>query len=194
MEEDKDSMQTEGLDARVAEDAGAPAEDRGPALADALAAKTAELERLQDRYLRLQAEFENWKKRAAREKADYMKFANEELILRLLPVLDNLDRAIASTPSEGPCAPLREGVEMTARLFRATLERAGVSAVEALGRPFDPTVHQAVAQIEGPSEENLVVEEVQKGYLLEGRVLRPAMVTVSRAVAGNGEGREDRPA
>jgi molecular chaperone GrpE len=66
--------------------------------------------------------------------------------------------------------------------------------VEALGQPFDPGIHQAVAQVESPGEENLVVEEVQKGYLLEGRVLRPAMVKVSRAVSGNGEGSEDHPA
>jgi molecular chaperone GrpE len=174
--------------------AEAPAGDRAPNLADELAAKTAELERLQERLLRLQAEFENWKRRSAREKADFLKFANEELLLTLLPVLDNLDRAIASTPAEGPCAPLREGVEMTARLFRGVLERAGVRPVEAVGHPFDPGVHQAVAQVEAPGEENRVVEEVQKGYLLEGRVLRPAMVKVSRAASGNGEGPEGHPA
>ncbi len=168
-----------------------PAEE----LQEALAAKSAELERMQDRLLRLQAEFENWKKRTAREKADFLKFATEELLLQLLPVLDNLDRALASVPAEGPCAPLHQGVEMTARLFRSTLERAGVTPVQAVGRPFDPGVHQAVAQVESAGgRENLVVEEVQKGYLLEGRVLRPAMVKVSRAVPpGDGAGGEGAP-
>ncbi len=164
-------------------------------LQEALAAKSAELERMQDRLLRLQAEFENWKKRTAREKADFLKFATEDLLLKLLPVLDNLERALASAPAEGACTPLHEGVAMTARLFRSTLERAGVTPVAALGTPFDPGLHQAVAQVEsagGP--ENVVVEEVQKGYLLEGRVLRPAMVKVSRAVPpGDGQSREGAP-
>ena len=168
--------------------ASAEREPALPDLAEALKAKSQELERLQERLLRLQAEFDNTRKRAAREKAEFLKFANEELLLRLLPVLDNLDRAIASASPDGACASLRDGVEMTARLFRSTLERVGVRPVEAMGRPFDPTVHQAVAQVEAPGqEENLVVEEVQKGYLLEGRVLRPAMVKVSRAVAGSSE-------
>jgi molecular chaperone GrpE len=149
MAEDKQTTQATGLDGPVAEgQAEAPAGDREPELADALAAKAAELERLQERLLRLQAEFDNWKKRSAREKADVIRFANEELLLTLLPVLDNLDRAIASAPAGGgPCGALREGVEMTARLFRGAMERAGVRAVEAVGRPFDPGVHQAVAQV-----------------------------------------------
>jgi molecular chaperone GrpE len=155
-----------------------------PTEATALAEKTAEAERLQDRLRRLQAEFENSKKRVARERADFLKFATEELLLKFLPVLDNLERAVASTPTEGPCAPFREGVDMTARLFRTTLERAGVTPVTAVGEPFDPSRHQAVAHVEAPGvPENQVVEEVQKGYLLEGRVLRPAMVKVSRAGA-----------
>jgi len=160
-----------------------------PAEAAALAEKTAEVERLQDRLRRLQAEFDNSKKRMARERADFLKFATEELLLQFLPVLDNLERAIASTPAERPYAPFREGVEMTARLFRTTLERAGVTPGAALGEAFDPSRHQAVAQVEAPGvEENRVVEEVQKGYLLEGRVLRPAMVKVSRpGSAGPGE-------
>ncbi|HTU03639.1 MAG TPA: nucleotide exchange factor GrpE [Candidatus Sulfotelmatobacter sp.] len=159
-------------------------EAAAPDLAEALKAKSQELERLQERLLRLQAEFDNTKKRVAREKAEFLKFANEDLLLRLLPVLDNLERALASAPPDRASASLREGVEMTARLFRSTLEKVGVRPVEALGQPFDPTLHQAVAQVESPAgEENLVIEEIQKGYLLEGRVLRPAMVKVSRAIA-----------
>jgi molecular chaperone GrpE len=197
MGEHNDTMETRRSPAAEAAGGDVP-EASGASVAelqDALAAKTAEAERLQDRLLRLQAEFENWKKRAAREKADFLKFANEELILKLLPVLDNLDRAILSAPAEGPGAALRDGVEMTARLFRSTLERAGVTAVQALGQPFDPSVHQAVAQVEAAgAEDPVVVEEVQKGYLLEGRVLRPAMVKVSRPAAPtDGQGREGSP-
>ncbi|MBI4839588.1 MAG: nucleotide exchange factor GrpE [candidate division NC10 bacterium] len=162
------------------------------ALREALAAKTQEAERLQGRLLRLHAEFENYKKRMVREKAEFLKFAHEGLILEFLPILDNLERALASARAEAGSTPLLEGLEMIARLFRSVLEKAGVKPMEALGQPFDPGYHQAVAQVESSDQDaNLVVEEIQKGYLIEGRVLRPAMVKVSRAVSsvsGDGAG------
>jgi len=155
-----------------------------PAVQDeALAAKTQEAERLQDRLVRLQAEFENYKKRMAREKAEYLKFATEGLLLEFLPVLDNLERAIASARAEATShEAVVAGIDMIVRLFRATLEKAGVKPLDAVGKPFDPNLHQAVAQVESPGgPDNVVVEEIQKGYLLEGRVLRAAMVKVCRA-------------
>jgi len=154
-----------------------------PAQDEALAAKAQEVERLQDRLIRLQAEFENYKKRMAREKAEFLKFATEGLLLDFLPVLDNLERAIASARAEtANHEAVVEGIDMIARLYRATLEKAGVKPMEAVGQPFDPSLHQAVAQVESPGgQDNVVVEEIQKGYLLEGRVLRAAMVKVSRA-------------
>ena len=157
--------------------------DAPPAQDEALAAKVQEVERLQDRLVRLQAEFENYKKRMAREKAEFLKFAAEGLLLEFLPVLDNLERAIASARAETAShEAMVEGIDMIARLFRATLEKAGVKPMEAVGKPFDPSLHQAVAQVESPGEQdNVVVGEIQKGYLLEGRVLRAAMVKVSRA-------------
>ncbi|MBI2115015.1 MAG: nucleotide exchange factor GrpE, partial [candidate division NC10 bacterium] len=149
-------------------------------------------ERLQGRLLRLHAEFENYKKRMVREKAEFLKFAHEGLILEFLPILDNLERARASARAEAGSTPLLEGLEMIARLFRSVLEKAGVKPMEARGQPFDPGHHQAVAQVESSDQDaNLVVEEIQKGYLIEGRVLRPAMVKVSRAVSsvsGDGTG------
>jgi molecular chaperone GrpE len=153
-------------------------------LEQALAAKTQELERLQDRLIRLQAEFDNFKKRMAREKAEFLKFANESLLGELLPVLDNLERAVASARAEASPGALADGIEMIVRLFHATLEKFGVKPMEAAGKPFDPSLHQAVAQVESPDgSENLVVDEIQKGYMLEGRVLRAAMVRVSRPAA-----------
>jgi molecular chaperone GrpE len=155
-----------------------------PAAADeALAAKAQEVERLKDRLVRLQAEFENYKKRMAREKAEFLKFATEGLLLELLPILDNLERAIASARTETSSREaVVEGVDMIARLFRATLEKAGVKPMEAVGKPFDPSLHQAVVQVDSPGgPDQAVLEEIQKGYLLEGRVLRAAMVKVSRA-------------
>ena len=152
---------------------------------EALAAKAQEVERLQDRLVRLQAEFENYRKRMAREKAEFLKFANEGLLLEFLPVLDNLERALASARAESASREaVVEGIDMIARLFRSTLEKASVKPMEAVGQPFDPGLHQAVAQVEtrdGP--DHVVVEEIQKGYLLEGRVLRAAMVKVSRAAS-----------
>jgi molecular chaperone GrpE len=96
-----------------------------------------------------------------------------------------LERAIASARAEtANREPVVDGIEMIARLFRSTLEKAGVKPMDAVGQPFDPALHQAVAQVECADErDNVVLEEIQKGYLLEGRVLRAAMVKVSRAAA-----------
>jgi molecular chaperone GrpE len=170
-----------------------PAADSPEALREAVAAKSREVERLQDRLLRLQAEFENFKKRMAREKTEYLKYAHEGLVLEFLPILDNLERAIASARAEAGSTPLLEGIEMIARLFRAVLEKAGVKPMEVMGQPFDPAYHQAVEQVE-PSrgDVSVVVGEVQRGYLIEGRVLRPAMVKVSRITPpAAGDGRDD---
>jgi molecular chaperone GrpE len=153
------------------------------AMQKALSAKTQEFERLQDRLLRLQAEFDNYRKRMAREKAEFLKFAHEGLVLELLPTLDNLERALGAARAEAGSPPLIEGIEMILRLFRSALEKVGVRPMESVGKPFDPTYHQAVAQVESSEEANVVVEEIQKGYLIEGRVLRPAMVKVSRAAS-----------
>lgn len=148
-----------------------------------LAAKEKEAERLQDRLLRLQAEFDNFKRRAARDKAEFLKFANESVLLEMLPVLDNLERGLASARAEAGATSLVEGIDMVARLFRAALEKFGVRPIQAVGAAFDPAVHQAVAQVEvAAGEDNQVLEEIQRGYLLEGRVLRPSMVKVSRVI------------
>jgi molecular chaperone GrpE len=162
------------------------AEPASPAREDILAAKTQEIERLQDRWLRLQAEFDNYKKRMAREKADFLKFATEGLLLEFLPILDGLERGVASARADASPTALVDGIEMIIRLFRSTLEKAGVKPMDAVGQPFDPSLHQAIAQVDSPDgRENMVVEEIQKGYLLEGRVLRAAMVKVSRAAASS---------
>jgi molecular chaperone GrpE len=167
---------------------GGPPPAAAPETEALLSAREEEIARLTDRLQRLQAEFENYKRRAAREKADFLKFANEGLLLSLLPVLDSLERAQASAPPDTPPA-FADGVEMIIRLFRSALEKAGVAPLEASGKPFDPALHQAVAQVEtADGEDNLVVDEIQRGYLLEGRVLRPAMVRVSRRVEADGTG------
>ncbi|MGH7411637.1 MAG: nucleotide exchange factor GrpE, partial [Candidatus Methylomirabilis sp.] len=128
--------------------------------------RAAEVEALNDRLLRLHAEFENYKKRMARERSEFVKFANEGLILEFLPVLDNLERAVATARLGADPQGVAEGIEIILRLFQTTLEKAGVKAIEAQERQFDPIFHQAVAQEESSDgRDNIVVEEVQKGYL-----------------------------
>lgn len=150
--------------------------------------RIAEVESLNDRLLRLHAEFENYKKRAARERSEFARFANEGLLSELLPVVDSLEHAAATTRLGVDAQGIAEGLGVICRLFQATLEKAGVKPIEALGHEFDPNFHQAVAQVETTDgRDNIAVEEVRKGYLLEGRLLRPAMVKVSKTKALNSE-------
>ena len=164
------------------------AEVAAPDLEARVAAQAKELEELQDRYLRLAAEFDNYRKRVVRERAELIRTAHEGLLLEFLPVLDNLERALAAARSSAGSSraneALIEGVEITLRLFRGVLEKAGVREIETVGRGFDPVVHHAAEQVrvtEAP--ENTVVEEVLRGYLLDQKVLRPALVKVSTRAA-----------
>jgi molecular chaperone GrpE len=142
----------------------------------------AEAEKYKDMFIRGQAEAENMKKRLEREKSDFVKFANENLIKELLPVLDNLERALAhSRENCGSEDSLAQGVKLTVDGFLNALDKFGVTMVKTKGEPFDPNFHEAVMQQENPDvEPNTVLEEVQKGYLLHDRLIRPAMVVVSR--------------
>lgn len=150
--------------------------------------RTAEVNAVNDRLLRLHAEFENYKKRASRERSEFVRFANEGLILELLPVVDSLEHAVATSRTGGKVQDFAEGVDIILRLFQTTLEKVGVKPIEALGREFDPNFHQAVTQVEATDgRDNIVVEEVRKGYLLEGRLLRPAMVKVSKVTVSSPE-------
>ncbi len=152
------------------------------ALQAELKERTAERDSLNDRLLRLHAEFENYKKRAARERSEFVRFANEGLILELLPVVDSLEHAVSTARCGGEAKGVAEGVDIILRLFQTTLEKVGVKPIEALGHEFDPNFHQAVAQVESTDgRDHIAIEEVRKGYLLEGRLLRPAMVKVSKA-------------
>lgn len=135
-----------------------------------------------ERWVRERADLENLKKRAARERTDAVRYGTEGLLRDLLPVLDNLERAIGHAQGGGNGQPLVEGVALVLRAFRDVLERHGVTRIEATGTPFDPTHHEAVAHVESVQHApNAVMEEHQAGYRLHDRLLRPALVTVAKA-------------
>jgi molecular chaperone GrpE len=148
----------------------------------ALSARAGEIQALQDKYLRLAAEFDNYKRIAARDQREQAKFANEQVLRELLPVIDNLERAIGHSKNSSGSDGLIQGVELTLKQLIETLGKFGVKPITSLGDMFDPSRHQAVAHLESPgAAENTVVEEYQKGYLLHDRILRPAMVAVAAA-------------
>jgi len=157
-----------------------------------LSAAQAEAIENRDRMLRMAAELDNYKKRAARDLDDIKKFATENLIRQLLTVVDNLERAIASAASENESDQrLVDGVALTLAEIMKILEKHYVSPIQALGEPFDPAFHQAMCQEESIDQPpNTVVQEFQKGYLIHERLLRPAMVVVSKA-AQNGQANEN---
>ena len=141
-----------------------------------------------DRYLRQVAELENFKKRANREKDEAIRFANQALVKDLLPVVDNLERAVAHAKDGGNGRPLIEGVEMVLRGFFDVLAKHGVVAISAVGEQFDPKKHEAMAQVESTKcDPNTVVEEYHKGYLLGDRLLRPALVSVAKTPKTQGK-------
>lgn len=187
-QESEEGKTTRGEAETTAVAASSELEARIGRLEAELKERVAEVEALNDRLLRLHAEFENYKKRMVRERSEFVKFANEALILEFLPVLDSLERALATARSAGEAQAVAEGLEIILRLFQATLEKVGVKVIEALEREFDPNLHQAVAQVESPDgRDNIVMEEVRKGYLLEGRLLRPSMVKVSKTKVSSSE-------
>jgi len=144
--------------------------------------KEAEAKANYDLYLRERADLENFKRRMQREQAEAVRYANEPLIRDLLPVLDNLERAVGHAQDGGNGQSLVDGVSLVMRSFLDTLEKYGVSRVSAKGEPFDPAQHEAMAQTERADlAPNTVVDEYCPAYLLHGRLLRPAMVTVAKA-------------
>lgn len=135
-----------------------------------------------DLYVRSQAEMDNLKKRQKRDKEDWLKYATETLIKELLPSLDNLEKALAHVNSEQADDALRQGVALTLKGMKDALAKSGLVEISAQGEPFDPSYHEAVSQIEDSRvEPGTIVEELQRGYLLNNRLIRPAMVVVSKA-------------
>lgn len=134
-----------------------------------------------DRYVRAVAELENYKKRAVRDRADSLKYGQENLIRDILPLVDNLDRAMDHACNSNDFEAFKTGLQLIQNQLSSCLGKQGVEPIEAIGRDFDPNVHEAVLQVESPEHaHNQVVEEFEKGYLLNGRLLRPSKVSVCR--------------
>lgn len=139
----------------------------------------ARMKDLNDKYVRCYADFENYRKRVNREKEELVKFGNESLIYELLPALDSLELALKHTSGDSDSGVV-QGVEMTLKEMLRTLEKFGLSKIEATDKKFDPTVHHAMINVEREDmDEKMVVEEMRSGYMLHDKVLRPALVSVS---------------
>lgn len=149
----------------------------------------AEIAELKDRFMRTMADFENFRKRVERERADERRYATAEILKEFLKIIDNLERAVASEGSE---QDFRTGIELILRQMHELLENAGVRRVEAAGEEFDPRYHEAVSKHESSDVSNPTVsEEMQSGYELHGRLLRPSIVKVAMP-AGDSEGSDDK--
>ena len=153
-------------------------------------ALTAQAVRSREQYLLAVADFENFRKRAEREKEDIVCFANENLIYKLLPILDNLQRALSMELDQAGIDSVLEGVRMVNDQLYSVLGACGLEPVEAVGGPFDPQYHEAVGVLPSVEhEEGTVISELQRGYSLKGKILRPSMVHVASQPSGN-EGNE----
>jgi molecular chaperone GrpE len=134
-----------------------------------------------DKYVRAAAELDNYRKRAVREKADAIKYGNETLLRDILPLLDNMDRALEHACNSDDFEAFKKGLKMLQDQFLSCLQKHGVEKIDAVGKDFDPHVHEAMLQVEsGEHEHSKVVSEFERGYLLNGRLLRPAKVSVCR--------------
>jgi molecular chaperone GrpE len=162
-----------------------PQEELTPEQIEDLKTRAAKADENWNRFLRATADMENYKKRAAREREEATKFANESLMKRLVPVLDNFDMALAAAGTPGANAQsLQTGVAMIHQQLRSALTESGLEEVDAAGKPFDPNWHEAVSQQETDDlPEGQVVQQLRKGYKLRDRLVRPATVIVSKKPA-----------
>lgn len=140
-----------------------------------------------DKYIRLYADFENYRKVAARNKEELLKYANEELLTDFLTVIDHLELALQHSAGNETSNALAEGVQLTLKELKGVLEKHGLATIDAMGKPFDPFVHHAMSQIESEdADENTVVKEFRKGYMLKDRVIRAALVGVAKKSSQSG--------
>ena len=177
-------MEDNNVDSKKEEDFGeddlelVDVESGGEEQSDA-SAKTAETDELHNKYLRLYADFENYRKRVNKDKEDLIRYGNESLLYELLPAIDNLELAMKHASGDVNSG-LVQGVEVTLKELQRTLEKFGLSRIAAAGMPFDPVVHHAMSQVERQDmPEKMVAEEFRAGYRYRDKVLRPSLVSVS---------------
>lgn len=180
-EETDDSVQTDAAEDAVNSDLNNSHEESDEQkLEKELESLRMEKEDYQQRMQRMQADFENFKRRNNEERARERKFRAQDIATELLPALDNFERALKIDTSSEDGQALKQGMEMVFRQMKEAMEKEGVTVIEALEQPFDPNLHQAVMQVDSDEHDsNIVLEVLQNGYILNGRVLRPAMVKVS---------------
>lgn len=144
--------------------------------------KQQEYDILYDKHLRLLSEFDNYRKRTTKERSDLLKTAGEDVILSLLPVLDDLDRAVRSTLGTQDITAIKEGIQLIINKLNNTLAQKGLQAIEAVGQDFDTDLHEAITDVPAPSEElkGKVIDETEKGYMLGNKVIRYSKVVVGK--------------
>ncbi len=187
LSEDEDNMKDSGLESEksILDEGCLDDEDMTPLEKDlTLGAELIKAKAKADDYYgqlqRLQADFDNYRKRTQKEKTELIKYASERLVVELLPVLDNFDRAVSAAKVNPDFTSFSQGVEMILRQMQTALSKEGLKAMDAVGQPFDPNLHDAVLRVASEEHpENTVLEELQKGYYLKEKVLRPCMVKVS---------------
>lgn len=151
-----------------------------PALLLRVAELESQLEAERDKNLRTMADFQNFRRRMEEEKRSFAQFANEELIRAMLPILDNFERALAAAEKNKSFETLVGGVALTHRQVQDLLKKSGVEPIETKGRQFDPNFHEAVDRVEGSgADDNSIVDELQRGYTINSKVLRPSLVRVA---------------
>lgn len=172
---------TSETEATVGEGAATPEEQENEGQTESrIAELEEELERKEDKYLRLLSDFENYKRRSAADMQASEKYRSQRLMLELLPVLDNFGRAFDSEVKSEDALALKKGMEMIYQSFKSAMEKEGLEEIEAEGKEFDPNFHHAVMQGQDDSKPSkTVLEELQKGYMLKDRILRPSMVKVN---------------
>lgn len=161
-------------------EADTQAKNGGTAATDELAVALAEAADYKDRWLRSQAEFSNYRKRQDRDRQDMRASAGADVLTQILPVLDDLERAFKHVPADMQSHPWLNGFRLIERKFAQVLEQAGVKSIETIGKRFDPNFHESAADAESDQPHGTILEEYRKGYMLNDKVLRPAMVKIAR--------------
>lgn len=175
-EENTPSIDQNGFNEQTSEEKNAET----PTLSSQDKTSEEKLAELNDKYLRLYADFENFRKRVAKERVDLLKYAGEDIFKKLIPVMDDFDRAIKASAEATDIEIIRQGKHLIYNKFKNILAQNGVKEMNASGESFDPELHDAITNIPAPSEKmkGKVIEEVEKGYLLNGKVIRHAKVIV----------------